>query len=188
MLSRSSLWDEEDKLLVESLRDGDELAWQKIFDKYHEILFRKAFDLLDNKAESKDVVQELFIALWEKRSKLSLRGSSLEPYLYTAIKNRCLDRRNSIKVYNKHIEGFAQLHSDDNFYGPAENKELQFQQLAMAIHQVSTDVAFNSFKLMKFEQKNYLQAAKELGIHPGTVRKHVSHIYTLLRKIINSQK
>jgi len=155
MLSRSSLWDEEDKLLVENLRQGYEWAWQKIFDKYHEILFRKAFDLLDNKAESKDVVQELFVALWQKRSRLLLKGS-LEPYLYTAIKNRCLDRLESIKVYRKHIERYSQLHEDDSLNGSEDNRDLQFRQLATAINQLSSDVGFNSFKLMKFQHKNYL--------------------------------
>ena len=54
-------------------------------------MYRMAFRLLGNSESAKDVIQELFVKLWEKRAELS-RLSSIEAFACTILKNKCFDK------------------------------------------------------------------------------------------------
>ena len=77
-----------DQELVNGLIDGDEYAFQCIYERYAKALYRSAYQLLKDKELCEDLLQELFINLWIKRE--SLHISSLKPYLYVSMKNQVL--------------------------------------------------------------------------------------------------
>jgi len=54
-------------------------------------MYRMAFRLLGDSESAKDVLQELFLKLWEKRSVLN-KLSSIDAFAYTVLKNKCLDK------------------------------------------------------------------------------------------------
>lgn len=188
MHSETSHSKEGDSLLLERLKQGKEEAWKEVFDRYHTSLYYLALDLLNDGPEAKDAVQEVLVSMWARHEKLNIKGP-LRCYLESAIKFHCFDKIETLKTYHKHLEGFGYL--QNNTFAPLQfdnSREIQFQQLATAIQQVSHDSGFKSFRLMSLERKSYLQAADELGISPGLVRKQVSTIYGKIRKILNLKK
>ena len=54
-------------------------------------MYRMAYRLLGNSESAKDVLQELFLKLWENRSELR-KLSSIDAFAYTILKNKCLDK------------------------------------------------------------------------------------------------
>jgi len=54
-------------------------------------LYRMAYRLLGNQESAKDVLQELFLKLWEKRGELR-NLSSIDAFACTVLKNKCLDK------------------------------------------------------------------------------------------------
>lgn len=66
------------------LSNEDQQAFEILYDRYWEDLYLLAYLMLRNKDASKDIVQEVFIWLWEHR--LSLQIKSLRAYLKTAVK------------------------------------------------------------------------------------------------------
>src|SRR4028118_505224 len=74
----------EDIDLVEMIRvDHDQMAFEEIYMRYAEPLFRLAFQKTNNKEASEDIVQITFIKLWAGRANLKI-NYSLKAYLYTS--------------------------------------------------------------------------------------------------------
>lgn len=58
--------------LLSAFRGGDELAYKHIYDRYWQLLFRFSRKLLQDDSLAKDVVQEVFTALWEKKGNFAI--------------------------------------------------------------------------------------------------------------------
>jgi RNA polymerase sigma-70 factor, ECF subfamily len=78
--------------LLERLRAGDARALEELFRQQYEPLCRFAERYLRDRAGSEDLVQDLFAALWARRSRLDIRGS-LRAYLFASVRNRALNVR-----------------------------------------------------------------------------------------------
>lgn len=77
-----------DEKLLEMMQGGDLRAFEGIYNRYSEPLYFSAYNLFRNKEVCEDLVQDLFVHLWERRASLKIK--SLKPYLYRAIRNRVL--------------------------------------------------------------------------------------------------
>ncbi|MBN9386195.1 MAG: RNA polymerase sigma-70 factor [Chitinophagaceae bacterium] len=73
-----------DEELLSLLRDDDETALSTLYDRYWDKLLSIAFKHSKDKSTSKEIVQELFISLWNRRSTLQI--DHLDSYLATAVK------------------------------------------------------------------------------------------------------
>lgn len=82
----SALTDEE---LLSLLQNGEEDAFTEIFNRYNKLLYSHVFNKLRDGQEAKDVVQDVFIKLWEKRSQIE--SGNLAGYLFTMARNRILN-------------------------------------------------------------------------------------------------
>lgn len=80
----------EDKLLLWRFKRGSREAFQLIYRKYADDLLTLAANLLNDKADAEDVVQDVFISFAQSVKKFHLRGS-LKGYLTTCVANRCRD-------------------------------------------------------------------------------------------------
>jgi RNA polymerase sigma-70 factor, ECF subfamily len=78
--------------LLVRLRAGDARALEELFRQQYEPLCRFAERYLRDRAGSEDLVQDLFAALWARRSRLDIRGS-LRAYLFASVRNRALNVR-----------------------------------------------------------------------------------------------
>ena len=76
--------------LISLVKENDEAAFKEIYERYSALLYVFAFKKLKNEDEAKDIVQEIFIALWDKRTDLNFH-TSLSSYLFRAIRNRALN-------------------------------------------------------------------------------------------------
>ena len=74
--------------LIDSIRAGDDSAFSVLYDVYFSFMCAKASALIQNTEDSKDIVNDIFVNLWNNRSKLKF---PIHPYLMTALKNSCLN-------------------------------------------------------------------------------------------------
>jgi RNA polymerase sigma-70 factor (ECF subfamily) len=80
----------EDKILLWRFKRGNREAFRLIYDKYADSLLTLAANLLNDKADAEDVVQDVFISFVQSVQKFHLRGS-LKGYLATCVANRSRD-------------------------------------------------------------------------------------------------
>lgn len=100
----------DDAELVEMLRSGSDAAFMEIYERYQALLFAYGFRKLQDKQEAQDVVQDVFVKLWEKRGDFILK-TCLSGFLYKSVLNRILDVWKHNKVVREHAD-LKQLHID----------------------------------------------------------------------------
>lgn len=92
-----------DELIVSRIKDGDNRAFDILFRRYYQRLFAFAQKFVQDEALSKDIVQEVFIIVWEKRA--TIKNISIEAFLFKIVRNRCLNHIRTLKVFeNKSVK------------------------------------------------------------------------------------
>lgn len=92
-----------DQQLLQLLAAGSQASYTVIYTRYSEILFRHAYNMLEDRAEAEDVIQEVFLMLWTKRAGAA-GAKSLAAYLYTSVRNRILNHLTHQKVVDKYLD------------------------------------------------------------------------------------
>lgn len=87
----------EDKELYLKLRDGDERAFQTLFRKYYPAMCHFANQFLADADVAEEIVQEMFVKIWEKRSVLNIE-TSVKHYLFRSVRNHCLNQLQHEKI------------------------------------------------------------------------------------------
>lgn len=92
-----------DELLLNRIKAGDNLAFDILFRRYYPRLSAFARKFIQDEGVSKDIVQEVFIKFWEKRT--SIQNISIESFLYKMVRNHCLNYIRNLKVFeNKSVK------------------------------------------------------------------------------------
>lgn len=110
-----------DTELLNLLREDDRSAFEIIYRRYQPRLYTLAMRYLKNQADAEDIVQQLFIKLWNIR-KTHLVSISLHGYLYGMLKHSILNliRNNRKAIINNYKIAQKQLQYDDDLYTYAE--------------------------------------------------------------------
>lgn len=82
----------EDAELVRRLVAGSEAALGILYDRYGDAIFAAAYRLTSDRGVAEEVVQETFLALWNRADLFDPRAGSLTAWLHTIGRNRALDR------------------------------------------------------------------------------------------------
>ena len=103
-------------IILRQLKQGDQSALKCLFDEYYQALVAFANSYLHHTEDSKDIVQGIFIHLWENAGKTQIT-TSLKAYLFTSVKNRCLNQLKQKKVTDDfdliYVEHAVQLAEPD---------------------------------------------------------------------------
>ena len=156
--------------------------------KLFEQLFKKHFVHLSNYAQqyvhdfnsAQDITQKVFINLWENREKIDPQRS-IQSYLFTSVRNRCLNHIRDHKKYRSHV---LDLDIYDFEMGAEEENEMDVADLKNKI-----DVALSElpekcklvFEMSRYKNMKYKDIAEELNISVKTVEAHISKALKSLR-------
>lgn len=169
-----------DDELFSLIEKGDEGAFTRVYEKYHKLLYVVAYRHLMNREMAEDVVQHVFVRLWEFRSTLSV-SVNLKNFLFTMTKNRVLDQiRNEHIALTKNYE-LLQRDSDyeDDLVEKLEKKELLslFYRAIDLLPAQKRDIC-----LMKVrDELSNKDIAGKLGLSVNTIKTHYSEALKLLR-------
>lgn len=152
-----------------------------------EQLFREHFVHLANFARqyvadedsAKDITQKVFISLWENRDKIDTE-KSVPSYLFTAVKNRCL---NHIRDHKKYRSSILDLECND-FELSVEPDEGELPELEHKISRALDSLPEKCrivFEMSRYHDKKYREIAEELEISQKTVEAHMSKAIKALR-------
>lgn len=130
---------------------------------------------------AQDITQEVFVRLYEKRDELLIH-TSLKAFLYTSVKNRCLDYLKSNKIRQKHKEAIQKESSVFTEEEEIEQTELQ-EKIYKAIQSLP-DQNQKIFILSRFEGKTNQEIAEELNISKRTVETHISNALKKIRQLV----
>ncbi|MBB6681376.1 RNA polymerase sigma-70 factor [Aequorivita sp. 609] len=158
-------------------------GYKSLFETLYPRLCLFANKYLNDMDTSKDIVQEVFIKIWEKQPVFS-NPNTTKAYFYTTVKNHCLNYLKS--KHHKTITNAAPLdnelpQSEDYFFAELVSAETH-AQLYRAIDTLPKKAA----KVISLSINNYTtnEIAEELNITPSTVRTQKSLAYQKLKGLL----
>ena len=163
--------------------NSESFFFKKLFESYFSTLCLFAQSILDDSDESKDVVQEVFLKLFNSKAIFD-NEKAIKAYLYTSTRNGCLD---ALKANSKSfdLEDYQMSSYTENQFLIDVVKEETFRLLHIAIDQLSPQ----SQKTVELTMRSLSnkEIAHELGISINTVKTLKLRAYKKLRKILSPQ-
>jgi RNA polymerase sigma-70 factor (family 1) len=164
-----------------AVKKGDVKAYEYIFKKYYQRLCNYAVVLLKDTAESEEVVQQVFINIWNKREMIEIE-TSLQSYLYRAVNNAGLNRLKQLKTQRAHHEHFnhERVSTAESTLQSVSKNELE-KSLYAAVDRLPEQCRL-TFQLSRFEGLKYQEIANELNVSVKTVENQVGKALKFLRE------
>lgn len=161
---------DEDMFLLLQLKNGNIKVYEQLFKKYYRSLSIEAFYLLKDEMEAEDLVQTLFIEIWDRQLYRNI-NSSVRSYLHMAIRNKCLSAIEKNKNKQKRFDEYASTLEDRTDGNVIEMKETNGRINAI-INELPIQRS-TAFSLVYLENKKYKEAAEEMGISINSVKTHL---------------
>lgn len=166
--------------LLDLLRSGDRSAFAEIYNRYWKKLFTVATNKIGQPEEAEEVVQDIFISLWNRREDIIIT-TSLGAYLAVSVKYRVikvLAKRNQYNKYAVHSQAILPIttNSTEEWF---EFEELRSRlEVLVANLPEKCRLVYKASREAGFSQK---QIAQEFGISEKTVEAHIGKALKSLR-------
>ncbi|MGY2132489.1 RNA polymerase sigma factor [Hymenobacter sp. HD11105] len=170
-------WD--DDALVLGLEAGNERAFTEIYERYWQRLYALAHRKLKASADAEEVVQDVFVNLWHKRS--TARIYKLDAYLFAAAKYKIIDCLRARMTHSGYI-AYAAPHSrlaDRSMEGELGAIDLSGALAASVGHLPENTQTV--FRLSREEYQSVPEIAVRLNLAPKTVEYHLTRSLRFLR-------
>lgn len=155
-----------DKIVLKEIQKQNKKVFEAMFHEYYPGLLRFSENIVFDREVGEDILQNLFIYIWEHSDYLKIT-SSLKSYLYTATKNRCLNYLRSRKIEDKHQLLYIEAsisNLDENNIEP----EI-FSQIQDAINSLPPKMG-EVFRLRYEEERSIGEISKSLQLSENTVK------------------
>ena len=149
-----------------------------VFRDYYTPLVQYGNTILKDMDETEDVVQQVFVSIWEKRSQLDIH-TSLRAMLYKSVYNACLNRIKHRKVRAEHAAEYKATQSEGEANDLLQAKELEIK-IRNAI-ELLPEQCGKIFKMSRFEQLKYQEIADQLGLSVKTVENQMGKALKVIR-------
>ena len=157
------------------------IQFEQLYNQYFLHLCNFSDQYVYDSEISKDIVQKIFIGLWERRSEIN-PDQSIKSYLFTAVKNRCL---NYIRDHKKYRSRVLDLECGDfDLWQDSDHSVSELDDLKMQIDQALQDLPEKCrlvFQMSRFEEMKYKDIALKLEISEKTVEAHMTKALKSLR-------
>lgn len=172
--------DHSDKDLIILLKQGDEIAFAEIYDRYWSAMYAQVYKMLRNTEDSKDLLQDMFSAMWLNAWELK-EETKLSGYLYISAKNRVFNLIKRNKVRNDYLSSVIEFFTEQEMatLEALEEKDMmaaveaEIQQLPPKMREI--------FELSRKGNLTHKEIAEKLNISDQTVRKQVQNALRILR-------
>jgi RNA polymerase sigma-70 factor (ECF subfamily) len=158
----------DDKLLFEKIAYGDKSSFDILFRKYYSQLVRFAMGYMHDGPAAEEIVQDLFVRIWESAQRIEIETSILA-YLYSSVRNQalnCIKHENVKKKYEQEQVTMLDSYKDD--FEEKVNVKFFRQMLTSAVGDLP-EKCREIFEMAKFEGLTYDEIADYLQVSAKTV-------------------
>lgn len=167
--------------LFSRIAAGDEKAFVEVFNRYNDVIYSTALQYCKTRQLSEDVVQQVFMTLWDKRSMLNEVENGIG-WLWTITRNQAISilkresRKESYITYAKELFSIEQ--------------DTPLQKLELRLKRNLIDTAINDlsprqqqvYRMSRYEGATYAQIGEKLGIGAETVKEHIAKALKAIRQ------
>jgi len=181
LLNTADLYNEQ--TLLNSLRQGDEAAFARLYQLYGERLYFNLLKMVKHTETAEELLQDIFIQVWEKRNTIEIH-TSFRSYLFRIGENKVYDfyrklrRDKSLYAYIKAAAIEHYSHIEENLLFRENTRLLQnaISTLSPQRRQI--------FELCKIQGKSYQEVGALLNISTSTINDHIVKATRTIRQYI----
>lgn len=172
--------DLDDEALFDLVKTDDARAFETLYNRFHDFLYVYAHKLTGNDSDSDEIIQTIFVNLWEKRSELAISGQ-LFAYLHRSVRYGFLNQQRNREVLGRYQQDLQQyLLRHDN---PTESLLFE-KELVSRLRELAQQLpgkGGQAFLMAYFDNYSHAEIAQALGISEKTVKNLLSHAAKDLR-------
>jgi RNA polymerase sigma-70 factor (family 1) len=170
----------EDHLLVLGLNQSHSAAFEEIYSRYWFKIYRIAFNQTGNKEEAEELVQDVFLSIWNRRETIVI--NNLDLYLVISIKNKVYDLIRSKINFRKYQEHIILKEIDFHFN---TDEIVNYTELTDAVEKVLSllpEKSVHIFKKSRFENMNTKEIALQMKLSEKAVEYHITKSLKFLKE------
>tara|TARA_Y100000385_G_scaffold287159_1_gene350744 strand:- start:4172 stop:4663 length:492 start_codon:yes stop_codon:yes gene_type:complete len=159
------------------------IQFEKLYKRFQPSLINYAYYLTRSSEDSVELVNDVFLSVWNKRNRLKL-DSNLKTYLYTAVKNRSINhikKNKLVIVFDEQIDTLSDFEADHSL--------LEKEQLII-IQQIMNDLPSKCkqvFAMSRIDQLSNKEIASFLDISIKTVEAQITKALKIFRKKLTNE-
>lgn len=173
----------DEKDLIEKIKEGDKNAFEEIYKKYLQKIYRYCSFQVKDKVLAEDICQETFVKAYKSIKKFKLKENwSLQAYLFTIARNLVID--NSRKKKAVPIDKYEFLESKENLFEEITRQEntVKIKKALMQLEETERQIVI----LKYFEDMGSKEIAEILNMKDGAIRVRVHRIMDKLKLIVEN--
>lgn len=172
-----------DAELLTWLKEGNQKVIQILFDTFYVSLCKTVNRIVHNTIITEDIVQDVFMKIWQKRGDLNIQ-ISLKAYLHKMAINAALSHLR--KKYNtSSIDDTSPQQMSKHAFKEVATQQMEFQELEVQVNDAINELppkCREVFILSRYEEMSYKEIAQQMEISPKTVENQMSKALKHLRK------
>jgi RNA polymerase sigma-70 factor (ECF subfamily) len=170
-----------DEELMREIKADNMFAFDLIYKKYSKKLYKFGYSLLKSHEETENLVQDVFLNLWENRHKVE-KDSSIKSYIFAITYNSAISILRKKAMESKFVEYLKSLQIINE---KPVNMELEYTELTNRINEIVYALPQRQkevYLLHKVEALKYSEIAVLLDISVNTIENHMSRALKTIRK------
>ena len=161
----------EEKILINAIASRNRDVFENLFCEYFPVLTKYAEGFIFDRDACEDLVQSLFIHIWENADTIKIR-TSIKSYLFQSVKNRCLNHLRNLKVSDRHkllyLESMLNCSDENDRVDPEWAGRVNF-----AMEKLPGQMA-RALRLKYMEGEKIVRIAWKMKISENTVKTHLT--------------
>jgi RNA polymerase sigma-70 factor, ECF subfamily len=173
------------KELLLLMRKDDMVAFYQLYERYSRRLYGFVIRYMKLEADAEEIVQEVFIKIWESRNKIDVY-STFDSFLFTIAYNAMISqfrKRTNEKKYLEHLKSLQQVETATDL-----NDEIHYNELNKKVQALLNELTPRQkeiFQLSREEGLTHEEIAIKLDISVNTVKKHITNTLAFLKSHID---
>jgi RNA polymerase sigma-70 factor (family 1) len=167
--------------LMQEIKADNMFAFDVLYKKYSKRVFKFGYSILKSTEESENLIQDVFLNLWENRKKVE-NDASIKSYVFSITYNSAISIIRKKARESQYVEYLKSLQS---IIEEPVNVELEYNELTNRLDEIIMTLPERQrevFRLHRIEGLKYSEISARLNISINTIENHMSRALKTIRK------
>jgi RNA polymerase sigma-70 factor, ECF subfamily len=170
-----------DEELMQEIKADNMFAFDILYNKYSKRLYKFGNSIIKSQEETENLIQDVFLKLWENRNKVEI-DSSIKSYLFTIAYNLSISiirKKISESVFFEYLKSLPEINEEPI------NVEMEYNELKNKLDEILQELPQRQkdvYILHRSEGLKYSEIAERLNISVNTIENHMLRALKTIRK------